>query len=47
MAEAVHSTGQKQREAAEKASLDIPAVNYRNEPLSGGPPVGEFGSIKP
>ena len=36
MAEFVHDTGRKQREAAEKTSLEIPAVNYRNEPLSGG-----------
>ena len=36
MAECVHQTGLKQREAAEKSTLEIPAVNYRNEPISGG-----------
>ena len=36
MAEFVHKAGHEQREAAEKTSLEIPAVNYKNEPISGG-----------
>ena len=36
MAEGVHRAGLEQREAAEKTSPEIPAVNYRNEPISGG-----------
>ena len=36
MAEFVYKAGEAHREKAEKAPIEIPAVDYKNKPISGG-----------